>query len=115
MFEEFCDFYVDKFYCVCAYLEAHLKTKRASIYFPSSVFVAERPSGMTEYAMAKAAAEVLIDEINRYSRKVSVVATRLPRLNTDQTSSILRLETADNLDTLLPVVRSMLGPATARG
>lgn len=115
MFEEFCDFYVDKFYCVCAYLEANLKTKRASIYFPSSVFVAERPSGMTEYAMAKAASEVLIDEINRYSRKVSVVATRLPRLSTDQTSSILRLETADNLETLLPVVRSMLGPAKARG
>ena len=113
MFAEFCGYYIDKFYDLCAYLESNLKTKRTKVYFPSSVFVSERPSGMAEYAMAKAAAEVLIDEINRFSKKVSVVATRLPRLSTDQTSSILRLTTADNLAAMLPVVRSIMEPSRA--
>jgi NAD(P)-dependent dehydrogenase (short-subunit alcohol dehydrogenase family) len=108
LFQEFCTYYIDKFHDLCAFLDANLKQRRTTVYYPSSVFVAERPSGMTEYAMAKAAAEVLIDEINRYAKRVFIVATRLPRLSTDQTASILRLTTADNLETLLPVVRSVI-------
>jgi hypothetical protein len=74
---------------------------------PSTVFISERPDGLVEYAMAKAAAEVLIEDINRSFSRVSILSTRLPRLGTDQTSSVLKLPTGDNLDALLPVVRAM--------
>jgi hypothetical protein len=107
LFHEFCEMYVEKFYELCVYLEANTAEKKIRVYFPSSVFISERPKGMAEYAMAKSAAEVLIEEINRSFRKLSVSYTRLPRLNTDQTSSILKISTESNLEALLPVVRSL--------
>jgi hypothetical protein len=70
---------------------------------------------MTEYAMAKAAAEILVEDINRAFRKVTVVSVRLPRLRTDQTASILTLSTESNLQALLPVVRSVSGTQLSPG
>ena len=107
LFQEFSDFYVTKLYELCVYLEAGTAVRPTQVYFPSSVAVSARPRGMTEYAMAKSAAEVLIEDINASFKHVSVFTTRLPRLNTDQTSSILSVETASNLETLLPIVRSL--------
>ena len=77
------------------------------VYVPSSVFVTERPEGLTEYAMAKAAAEILADDVNRSFSKVSIVVTRLPRLSTDQTTSVLKMSSSDNLDALLPAIRTV--------
>lgn len=107
LFQEFCAMYVEKFYELCIYLEASTAERKIRVYFPSSVYVSERPKGMTEYAMAKSAAEVLMEEINRSFRKLSVSYTRLPRLNTDQTSSIVKISSESNLEALLPVVRSL--------
>jgi NAD(P)-dependent dehydrogenase (short-subunit alcohol dehydrogenase family) len=108
IFQEFVDFYVDKFYEMCVYLESGVGAKTLKIYFPSSVFVSERPNGMTEYAMAKSAAEVMVQDVNKHFKKISVVTTRLPRLNTDQTSSLVKLPTESNVDMLLPIIRSMV-------
>lgn len=107
LFDEFVDFYIQGLYALCEHVEATSRTTRLKVYVPSSVFIAERPDGMAEYAMAKAASEVMIDDINRNFRKVSITATRLPKLNTDQTTSVLSAANADNLDVLLPVVRAM--------
>ena len=107
LFREFLEFYIERFYELCGYLEGKVQSREIKVYLPSSVFVSERPDGLTEYAMAKAAAEVMVEDMNKHSRKVTVVTTRLPRLNTDQTSSILRLPTESNLRALLPIIRSM--------
>ena len=107
LFQEFFEFYVRRFYELCVYLEARAGTKQIKIYFPSSVYVSARPRGMSEYAMAKAAAEVLIEEINKSFNKLSVLSTRLPRLNTDQTSSIVKISTESNVEALLPIIRSL--------
>jgi NAD(P)-dependent dehydrogenase (short-subunit alcohol dehydrogenase family) len=107
LFREFSEFYIEKFYELCGYLEGRVERKKIKVYFPSSVFVSERPDGVTEYAMAKSAAEVMVEDLNKHSRKLTVVTTRLPRLNTDQTSSILRLPTESNVGALLPIIRSM--------
>jgi phosphoribosylaminoimidazole-succinocarboxamide synthase len=42
-------------------------------------------------------------------QRVRVVHTRLPRLATDQTASIMGVSVASNIDTLLPVVRQVSG------
>ncbi len=107
LFHEFCDFYIEKFYELCAFLEMSLTTGRIKVYFPSTVAVEERPKGMAEYAMAKSAAELLIQEINRTFHKLTVSCTRLPRLSTDQTVTILKVSTGSNAATLLPLIRSM--------
>jgi hypothetical protein len=80
-----------------------------SVYYPSSVFVAERPSDLSEYAMAKATGEVLCEELSREVPGLRVVWSRLPRLLTDQTSSFLAGDVAGPLETLLPLVRSLAG------
>ena len=105
-FAEFSEIYIRKFFALCAGLE-RMAVKRVRVFFPSSIAVTERPKGLTEYAMAKAAAEILIADINRSFTHVSVVCERLPRLSTDQTVSILDVAAASNLDTLLPIVRSL--------
>ena len=107
LFGEFIDFYVESLYRLCLHIEAIALTRKIRIYVPSSVFIAQRPDGLVEYAMAKAAAEVMIEDINRSFKKVSIVATRLPKLTTDQTSSVLKASTGDNLEALLPVIRAM--------
>src|SRR5450631_2915687 len=107
LFREFIHCYVTSLYALCRHVESLPLPKKIKVYVPSSVFIAERPDGMTEYAMAKAAAEVLIEDLNRSLKKVFILATRLPKLTTDQTSSVLRASTGDNLSALLPVVRAM--------
>lgn len=104
---EFIAAYADVLYELCLHIENLALPQRIRVYAPSTVFIAERPEGFVEYAMAKAAMEVLIDEINRTFKRVSVLVTRLPRLSTDQTSSLLKVSTGDTIDALLPVVRAM--------
>ena len=110
LFEEFFRFYVTQFYEMCVYLESVL-AKPVRIYFPSSVYVESRPRDFAEYAMAKSAAEVLIADMNRVFKKVSIVSSRLPRLSTDQTSTVLTVAAESNIDVIAPIVRLMAAPA----
>jgi len=107
-FEEFARVYVTAFHALCAHVEEHA-TRPVRVFFPSSIAVDNRPKGLTEYAMAKSAAEQLIADINRTFTRVSVVSRRLPRLTTDQTATILDVPAESNIDTLLPIVRSLYG------
>ncbi|MCA0240628.1 MAG: hypothetical protein LCI02_07175 [Proteobacteria bacterium] len=106
-FDGFVDFYLQRFYALCLWLDGVERERPARVYLPSTVFISERPKGMTEYAMVKAAAEVLADDLNRSLRNVVVVHTRLPRMATDQTASILQSGVAPTLDAMLAVVRQM--------
>ena len=106
-FDEFVSLYLHRFYQLCTWLNQTERQTPVKVYLPSTVFITERPKGMTEYAMAKAAAEVLADDLNSSLANVKIIHTRLPRLATDQTSSILKLSVESNVDALLPVVRAM--------
>lgn len=107
VFQEFLDFYIKELYELCVFLETTLDHKRIRIYVPSSVYIAERPRGMAEYAMAKSASEILVQEINRTFKKVYVLDTRLPRLSTDQTTTVLQSTAASNVDALVPIIRAL--------
>ena len=107
LFDEFIAFYVDRFAELCKWLEDGAAGRRITVYLPSTVFIADRPKGMTEYAMAKAAAELLAEDLNRSLTNVSVVCSRLPRLATDQTASVTAPATEPNLDVLMKVVRDV--------
>lgn len=66
----------------------HRSPAPVRFFFPSSTYIDELPSGMVEYAMAKAAAEVMAQDLNKRLRYVQVKTTRLPKLLTDQTAGI---------------------------
>ncbi|MGD0628260.1 MAG: SDR family NAD(P)-dependent oxidoreductase [Terracidiphilus sp.] len=106
-FGEFVAVYVDGFWQLSQALRA-LQPK-LSLFYPSSVAVTERPRGMTEYTMAKAAGEVLCADMNAFQAPLRVIVKRLPRLATDQTASNTAAESALALDTMLPIVREVQG------
>jgi NADP-dependent 3-hydroxy acid dehydrogenase YdfG len=108
--DELLRYYVTAFAELC---EALLRdrTKPLRIFYPSSVSVSARPRGMTEYAMAKAAGEVLCEDLQRYRRHAQIVIRRLPRILTDQTASIVPQDLIDGTSVMLPIVREMHGLA----
>jgi NAD(P)-dependent dehydrogenase (short-subunit alcohol dehydrogenase family) len=103
--KEFLAVYVDGFWQLSQALRA--RQPRLSMFYPSSVAVTERPRGMTEYSMAKAAGEVLCADMNVSLAPMRVTAIRLPRLPTDQTASVTAAKAADPVETMLPIVREV--------
>jgi acyl dehydratase len=105
-FQEFLMFYVTAFYDL--YCELHSKfARKIPIFYPSSVYIDGRPHGMTEYAMAKAAGELLCADIQSFEPKGCILVRRLPRLPTDQTASILSGKNVDPISVILPIVREL--------
>ena len=109
---DFIAFYLLGFHDVCVALigarESHNGPGgKLIVYYPSSVAVQERPPGMTEYAMVKAAGELLCADMNQYLPGLQVMTSRLPRLLTDQTATVVPGQDQEPLDILLPLVREM--------
>jgi acyl dehydratase/NAD(P)-dependent dehydrogenase (short-subunit alcohol dehydrogenase family) len=103
--DTFLDAYVSGFWN----LAQALRTRRpdVSLFYPSSIALEQRPRGMAEYSMAKAAGETLCTELNLAWAPLHVTMLRLPRLATDQTASIIETEMDSAVDCLLPAVREV--------
>ncbi len=108
LLDEFMQFYVHRFAALCQALDRRAQGRIVRVFYPSTVFVAERPKGMTEYAMAKAAAEVMIEDLGRSLASVRIACSRLPRLATDQTASLLSPVRTSATGVMLPAVRALL-------
>jgi acyl dehydratase/NADP-dependent 3-hydroxy acid dehydrogenase YdfG len=108
---DFLAVYVSGFYDLCAAL-APSSAAGLSIFYPSSVAVDERPRDLTEYAMAKAAGEILCADIGRFMPGLRVTVRRLPRLLSDQTATVSSVETMPAVDVLLPIIREVQAAPT---
>jgi hypothetical protein len=104
-FRKFMSIYVDGFYDLIVALLARQQPKTLTIMYPSSTAVAERPKGMTEYSMAKAAGEILCRELARTYPGLSITVPRLPRIQTDQTAIVPPVPAADPTEVMLPLLR----------
>jgi hypothetical protein len=62
---------------------------------------------MTEYAMAKAAGEVLCSDLNRFWPGIQIASQRLPRVLTDQTATMFPAESASTVELMLPIIRGV--------
>lgn len=109
LLNEFLVFYVNHLYSFYKALTFLNPSTSIRVFQPSSIALEGRPMGMTEYTMAKAAAEVLVDDLNRISNAVEFISQRLPRLATDQTSSPFTKNTLSNEDVMLPIIERLLG------
>ena len=103
--KDFMRIYVDGFWQLAQALRA--RQPKLSLFYPSSIFLTKRPRKMTEYTMAKAAGEVLCADMNVSFAPLHVTVSRLPRLATDQTTSLIAMERAHPLETLGPIVREV--------
>ena len=106
MLAEFVQFYLQGFYDLATALLA--SSGKLVVLYPSTVFIDDRPAGMTEYAMIKAAGEVLCTDMNQYLEGIKVVAHRFPKLPTDQTAGVIPERETDAMDALLPVLRNVM-------
>lgn len=88
--------------CLDEALLDHPTSAPLRIFSPSSSYVEELPNGMLEYAMAKAASEVMARDLNKRLRRVQFSTSRLPKLPTDQTSGILAAAGPSALDVVTP-------------
>jgi hypothetical protein len=107
---EFVQFYLQGFYDLCVALIGMRGSAPGNliVLYPSTVFIDERPSGMTEYAMAKAAGEHLCTDMNMYLEGIHIVAHRFPKLPTDQTAGVIPERDTDAMEAMLPVMREMI-------
>lgn len=99
-FATFCRFYVDGF------ADAVLGVRSFSpalegVFYPSTVALDAAPGSMAEYAAAKAAGEALCDYFARHLRGIRFFKTRLPRISTDLTASLLPVAAQDAVDVML--------------
>lgn len=111
---EFVVYYIQGFYDLCSHLielgeHPALGSGKLVAYYPSSIAVEARPAGMTEYAMIKAAGEEMCRDMNEQLPNLHILSTRLPRLLTDQTVTLLPGQDLDPVHVLLSVVRQMKG------
>jgi hypothetical protein len=105
---EFFQYYVSAFLNLTNLLLAAGGEAKLDVFYPSSVAVIDRPEDMTEYAMAKAAGEVLATDLAAANPRLHVVMDRLGRLPTDQNATVVQAEFADPVATLLPLLRKTL-------
>jgi NAD(P)-dependent dehydrogenase (short-subunit alcohol dehydrogenase family) len=102
-FRRFAEVYVDGFYALCHEL-AVMRKSPLQAFYPSSVAIEQLPPNWAEYAMAKAAGEVLAIDMTQSLSGVTVESVRLPRLPTDQTVSMIEQEVGSPAAAMLPII-----------
>ena len=110
---DFLCFYTKGFLETCNVLLAGAPSRELRAFYPSSVSITNPAKGRTEYAMAKAAGEVLCRNMNQSLPGMHVLCHRLPRLLTDQTATVMPAESSPVLDVMLPIVSEMQSPRKA--
>lgn len=85
------------------------------VFFPSSDALNNPVKELIEYSAAKAAGEAFCEMRSRFNVRIKILKARLPRLETDQTATLLKVETADSAQVMLHICREMGLPAAERG
>jgi NADP-dependent 3-hydroxy acid dehydrogenase YdfG len=105
---DFISIYVGGFHSICSALISRFPDSMRRAFYPSSVSVDERPKEMLEYSMAKVVGEMLCNEIDQSNPNLQVHISRIPRTTTDQTATIVPVESADPIEVMIPVLRKMI-------
>jgi len=75
--------------------------KDVVLFYPSSIYIDEQPSGFQEYGAAKQKGEDMCHALAEMHPTLRVVAPRLPTIMTDQTASIIPTKANSALDVML--------------
>ena len=113
LFTRYCDFYIDGLARLLQQVMPHRDNSHAlQVFIPSSVFLEQNTKGFDEYIAAKSAAEAYARSFEKNHRHCTVVAPRLPRLYTDQTSGV---KNADEQQTLAVIIDQLRQASAAEG
>lgn len=106
---DFTRVYVDGFYDLVRSLMAGRKSAPLRIFYPSSVAVDEPPPDLFEYALAKRAGEQLARALEKKYPLLEALVERLPRIETGQTQSVVKVTALAPEEAMLPIVRRIQG------
>jgi hypothetical protein len=98
--------YVDYFNNICTELIS--RKYKCSVFYPSTIFIDNPPTGFKNYIRFKMEGEKLCEELNKNSI-IDIIFPRLPVLATDQNQSIINKQSANNAEILLPFIKEMQG------
>jgi hypothetical protein len=88
LFQKFSNYYLDGLYRIVSSFERNEELK---LYYPSSIAIDELLDNMIEYSCSKIAGELLCDHLEKLYPKLQVYKPRLPRLETEQTLSLIKI------------------------
>ncbi|MDR4521631.1 MAG: MaoC/PaaZ C-terminal domain-containing protein [Nitrosomonas sp.] len=102
LFNQFCQFYLDAFAGLVSLYAGHASQSGVSLtfFYPSTVFIEKPEKGFAEYAVAKGAGEALCRQLEVRYPGIQFFMPRLPRMSTDQTSSIIPIKCESVLDVM---------------
>ncbi|MBF0624118.1 MAG: hypothetical protein HQL82_04865 [Magnetococcales bacterium] len=104
LFDRFCACYVTGFARLFAQVRERFPGCR-DFFYPSSSHVADRPTDLGEYQVAKAAGEAVCAYLEKSHKGVRIQAPRLPRAETGQSVSLFPTAAADPAPLMLACLR----------
>lgn len=104
LYNDFVEVYVKGFAKVCDKIIQG--TEHLAIFYPSSIAIEKPLASLEEYIAAKLEGEEFCKKLNNKSN-MAVYYPRLPRIDTDQTLSLIKTLSADPAEVLLPHLRKM--------
>jgi NAD(P)-dependent dehydrogenase (short-subunit alcohol dehydrogenase family)/acyl dehydratase len=106
LFDDFAQVYVHGLASTLDAIRVRCKS-RLTIFYPSSVAINERTRGLEEYVAAKAAGEALVAMLGARDPALVTHVERLPRILTDQTTSLVRAPAKRAEDVMIPILHSL--------
>jgi hypothetical protein len=100
----FIEVYIKEFERVCDTLLK--RTDHLDVFYPSSIAIEKPLASLAEYIASKIKGEEFCEELNK-KNNITVFYPRLPRIDTDQTLSLIKAASADAVEVLLPYLREM--------
>ncbi len=114
-FTRYCDFYINGLATLLQQVrQSGIEKREFQLFIPSSVFLEQAIKGFDEYIAAKAAAEAFVRSFEKSHRNWRVVAPRLPRLHTDQTSGVRDTDEQKTLNVIIDQLRKSYNGAASR-
>jgi acyl dehydratase/NAD(P)-dependent dehydrogenase (short-subunit alcohol dehydrogenase family) len=104
---DFTSVYVHGFYELIRSLLVGRNGAPLRVFYPSSVAVDAPPPELFEYALAKRAGEQVARWLQKKYPGLEVVIERLPRIETGQTLSVMRVSAEAPHQAMLPIIRRM--------
>lgn len=104
LYQRFAAAYVDGFTALLLACQ-HRRPQGIKAFYPSSVAVATPVPGLAEFADAKRAGETLCRDFDQADIPIRIRVARLPRIDTDQSASLIREPAANPLDVMLHELR----------
>ena len=105
--DEFYNIYSDGLIKVVKALQ-NQSDEALTLFYPSSIYVVETPSNLTNYAAAKAKGETTAENLAKDQPNLNVIIERLKPLATDQSASLLNVDVAAPLETMVHLLTKRL-------